>query len=145
MSANVATLLLGSNLGKPEENIVTALSMLEQGLKIKTKGDFHLSEAEGFSSSNTFCNIAIYVETDLSPVQLLTFIKKIERTLGRKEDSGAEKNYKDRIIDIDIVTFNDLTFTTENLVIPHKLHLYEREFSKPVLESLKKNLTKTEI
>jgi 2-amino-4-hydroxy-6-hydroxymethyldihydropteridine diphosphokinase len=68
--------------------------------------------------------------THLSPIQLLDFVKSIEKEMGRANDSKASGGYSDRVIDIDIVTYNELKFVSERLEIPHKKHLFEREFSK---------------
>ena len=57
--------------------------------------------------------------------------------MGRTADSAVTKGYTDRIIDIDIVLFNDLKFESTRLQIPHLKHLYQREFSRTLLESIK--------
>jgi 2-amino-4-hydroxy-6-hydroxymethyldihydropteridine diphosphokinase len=54
--------------------------------------------------------------------------------MGRTKDSSASGGYSDRIIDIDIIKYNDLKFRSEKLEIPHQKHLYEREFSKILLK-----------
>ena len=66
----------------------------------------------------------------------LDLIKKIEREMGRNMDSTFFNQYQDRIIDIDIVTFNNINFESKKLKIPHHKHLCEREFSKALLDSL---------
>jgi 2-amino-4-hydroxy-6-hydroxymethyldihydropteridine diphosphokinase len=54
--------------------------------------------------------------------------------MGRVNDSKISGGYADRIIDIDIIKYNELKFTSERLEIPHKKHLFEREFSKILLK-----------
>jgi len=54
--------------------------------------------------------------------------------MGRTTDSTISKVYTDRIIDIDIVKYDELEFTSERLKIPHKKHLFEREFSRILLK-----------
>ena len=84
------------------------------------------TEPWGFQSENKFLNACCRICTALSPIQLLKATQKIERSLGRTEKS---KNgiYHDRLIDIDILYYDDLTMNTPQLTIPHP-HIREREF-----------------
>lgn len=135
MSQHTVVLLLGSNLGDQKKNLETAIKKLEEGgneiLKIS---EFLTSEPVEFASSNIFCNIALIIFTDLSPIRLLDQIKSIEMEMGRVNDSKVSGGYTDRVIDIDIVTFNGLKFSSERLEIPHQKHLFEREFSRILLK-----------
>lgn len=135
MSQHTVVLLLGSNLGDQKKNLETAIKKLEEGgneiLKIS---EFLTSEPVEFASSNIFCNIALIIFTDLSPIRLLDQIKSIEIEMGRVSDSKVSGGYTDRVIDIDIVTFNGLKFSSERLEIPHQKHLFEREFSRILLK-----------
>ena len=92
-----------------------------------------------YASFNIFCNIAILIGTHLSPVEVLNTIKSIEKSMGRECDSAFYGEYKDRIIDIDIVTYNNVNFESKKLSIPHKKHIEEREFSQSVLNNLKRS------
>jgi 2-amino-4-hydroxy-6-hydroxymethyldihydropteridine diphosphokinase len=77
--------------------------------------------------------VAIEVETALSPHNLLLITKEIEAETGRKEKS-VNGIYKDRIIDIDILFYDDLILESADLVIPHPL-LHKRQFVlKPLSE-----------
>ena len=89
-----------------------------------------------FASNNIFRNIAIGLTTTISPYNFLNAVKSIEKDMGRELDSSAVGGYIDRIIDIDIVTFNNINFESKKLKIPHHKHLCEREFSKALLDSL---------
>ncbi|MFP7656028.1 2-amino-4-hydroxy-6-hydroxymethyldihydropteridine diphosphokinase [Chryseobacterium proteolyticum] len=81
------------------------------------------------------------IRTHLSPIQLLDFVKSIEFEMGRTSDSKSSGGYKDRIIDIDIVKYDELKFISERLEIPHTKHLYEREFSRVLLNDvIKQNI-----
>ncbi|MEN4759091.1 MULTISPECIES: 2-amino-4-hydroxy-6-hydroxymethyldihydropteridine diphosphokinase [unclassified Chryseobacterium] len=137
MSQQKVVLLLGSNLGDQKKNLETALQMLkDRGIEILKNSEFLTSDPVEFASSNIFCNIASIIYTRLSPIQLLDLVKSIENEMGRVNDSKVSGGYADRIIDIDIVKYNDLNFISERLEIPHKKHLYEREFSKILLKDL---------
>jgi 2-amino-4-hydroxy-6-hydroxymethyldihydropteridine diphosphokinase len=135
MSKHKVILLLGSNLGEKKNNLETALGKIKEGgneiLKIS---EFLISEPVEFVSSNIFCNIATIILTHLSPIQLLDFVKSIEIEMGRINDSKTSGSYSDRVIDIDIIKFNELKFSSERLEIPHKKHLFERDFSRVLLK-----------
>jgi len=134
MSQHKVVLLLGSNIGDKKNNIDTALSRLIEAGEILKNSEYLTSEPVEFVSSNNFCNIATIIFTHLSPIQLLNYIKKIEIEMGRVNDSKISGGYTDRIIDIDIIKYNELKFTSKRLEIPHKKHLFEREFSRILLK-----------
>lgn len=139
MSPQHTVLLLGSNLGNPEKNVLTAISEIRKLGEVSRLSEIITSEPVEFASSNIFCNIALFLETVFSPIKLLSELKSIEQNMGRMTDSAESGGYQDRIIDIDIVTYGNISFQSSKLEIPHKKHLYEREFSKTVLESLANN------
>ena len=76
------------------------------------------------------------MQTAHSPIKLLDEIKKIENEMGRIHDSKFFGEYRDRIIDIDIVTYEGLVFSCDRLEIPHHKHLYDRDFSRKLLDEL---------
>lgn len=140
MSQYEVTLLLGSNLGDTKKNIETALHYIEKEFgPILRRSDILLTKPVEFASNNIFCNIVVLIKTQFSPIKLLNFIKKIEFDMGRIEDSSVTNAYLDRIIDIDIVLYGGLKFDCKTLNIPHKKHLYEREFSRNLLMSIKRH------
>ena len=130
-------LLLGSNLGNAENNILSALNELEKrvGKIIKQTKILQTLPVE-YDSDNVFCNIAVSMQTAHSPIKLLDEIKKIETEMGRIHDSKFFGEYRDRIIDIDIVTYEGLVFSSDRLEIPHHKHLYDRDFSRKLLDEL---------
>ncbi len=134
MSQHKVVLLLGSNIGDKKNNLDIALDKLKSVGSLLRNSEYLTSEPVDFVSSNNFCNIATIIFTHFSPIQLLSEIKKIEIEMGRINDSRKSGGYTDRIIDIDIVTYNELKFSSEKLEIPHKKHLFDREFSKILLK-----------
>lgn len=80
----------------------------------------------GFNSANTFINAAVCSETSLSPREVLQATQGIERGLGRTTKS-IDGQYHDRLIDIDILLYDDLHVNEPDLVIPHP-HMNERQF-----------------
>ena len=137
MSLHYVVLLLGSNLGDTKSNLNQAIAKIENclGKIIKTSEMIETQPIE-FGSINIFRNIAISLTTTISPYSFLNIVKSIEKDMGRELDSSAVGGYIDRIIDIDIVKFNNINFESEKLKIPHYKHLCEREFSKALLDSL---------
>jgi 2-amino-4-hydroxy-6-hydroxymethyldihydropteridine diphosphokinase len=119
----VVYLSLGSNIGDKEGSITQALCRLSERCEVKKKSHLYLTEPVSDIKQGWFLNCAIEGETTLDPKHLLSFIKSIERALGRIK---TKKNGP-RIIDIDILFYEDQIVQTKNLVIPHPL-LQERLF-----------------
>lgn len=119
MSVNHVILLLGSNLNHKKTNLEIAKQHINKEIAmIDKESEILESEAEDYESSNTFVNQTIKIYTHLSPIQLLDQIKAIEHRMGRVYELNGNR-YQDRIIDIDILTFNNLTFKSHRLNIPH--------------------------
>ena len=137
MSHHLVTLLLGSNLGKQKDNIDLAISRIEEEVgELVGQSEIIYTKPVEFVSNNIFCNIALRIKTQFSPIKLLTLVKKIEVEMGRTDDSLITKGYADRVIDIDIVFYGNMNFSSLRLEIPHSKHVYEREFSKKLLLSI---------
>ncbi|MFN3396076.1 MAG: 2-amino-4-hydroxy-6-hydroxymethyldihydropteridine diphosphokinase [Thermodesulfovibrionales bacterium] len=117
-------LSIGSNLGRREDNCLKALkAMEEKGMTIKKRSLMYETEPWGVREQPYFINMAVEVETDLPPDKLLQVVKEIEKEMGRTE------TYKwgPRIIDIDILLYNDLIYERSDLKIPHPF-MHERDF-----------------
>ena len=137
MSHHLVTLLLGSNLGKQKDNIDLAISRIEKDVgELVGQSEIIYTKPVEFVSNNIFCNIALRIKTQFSPIKLLNLVKKIEVEMGRTDDSLITKGYADRVIDIDIVFYGNMNFSSLRLEIPHSKHVYEREFSKKLLLSI---------
>ncbi len=117
---------IGSNLDDREFNIEDALDRIVENIGIVTKSSsFFETEPWGFTTDELFINIAAEADTDLNPEDLLETIKKIENRMGRIRDEKV--HYTSRIIDIDILLYEDLIINDVNLKIPHPL-MHERNF-----------------
>lgn len=126
---------LGSNLGNKEENIEYALNKIEEQIgDVVSLSALYFSKPVGFQSNNQFINCAAIISTTLLPDKILSITQEIEIEMGRTEKS-LNKEYKDRIIDIDILFYDqEVMEQAPTLVIPHP-HLHEREFVlKPLSE-----------
>ena len=118
---------LGSNLGDKKQNLSTAIKLMEKQIGVLLRQSAFLeTEPWGFQSDNSFVNAAICMETKLEPLEVLAETQKIEREMGRTHKS-VNREYHDRIIDIDILLYDDLNISTPQLTIPHPL-MEERDF-----------------
>lgn len=129
---------LGSNLGNPRENISKAIGRIEEtfgkGISSKMVG----SEPWGFDSTNSFVNIAFVMDSELPPEIVLRMLKNLEKELSPIAHRNADGSYRDREIDIDIMTVwagSELTLSTPELTLPHP-HLQERPFFTEPLQEL---------
>ncbi|MCX8126255.1 MAG: 2-amino-4-hydroxy-6-hydroxymethyldihydropteridine diphosphokinase [Dehalococcoidia bacterium] len=118
-----AYLGLGSNLGDREANLKRALKLLGEKAKVLRVSSIYETEPVGFLSQPRFLNAVCEIDTELSPVELLAFVKRIERELGRKQSFRNAP----REIDIDILLYGDLVVETPQLTVPHP-RMSERAF-----------------
>ena len=118
---------LGTNLGDKQKNLNDAIRMLgNQVGEVEKVSSVIETEPEGFRSDNMFLNAVVKVRTALSPFELLDITQDMEKSLGRKEKS-SNGIYHDRVIDIDILLYDDISISTPRLVIPHP-RMAQREF-----------------
>lgn len=136
---HTAYLGIGTNLGNRESNILHAYRLIEERVgEITRRSSLYNTEPWGFESENSFLNSVICVETALFPRQLLQTTQEIEREMGRNVKSKDGK-YHDRIIDIDILLYDDMKVNEPDLMIPHPL-MEERDFVMKPLREIKPKL-----
>ncbi len=112
---------LGTNLGDKEQNLHLAIKYIEERIgNIISLSAFYTTAPWGFDSDNSFLNAAICVETAFLPFELLDVTKSIESFLGRKRKS-MQGVYADRLIDIDLLLYEDFVISTKELTLPHPL------------------------
>lgn len=122
----IAYLALGTNIGNKRRNMITAAALLAERVgDVLALSGFYETEPWGFQSDNTFLNAALQLETGLPPLELLKATQEIELEMGRTQKSNGA--YHDRIIDIDILLYDDLILQTPELTLPHPL-MHERQF-----------------
>ena len=112
---SIAYLGLGTNLGDREENLRKAIEVIALKMTVGKQSSLYETSAWGYTDQPDFLNQVIRVETDLTPLRLLNFLKKTEAELGRVENF----RYGPRLIDIDILFYDDLVKNTRRLQIPH--------------------------
>ena len=124
-------LSLGSNLGDREANIRQALALIDERVGSVYRVSSYIETAPvGFQSPNKFINIVCLVHTMMSPMACLRETQKIEQELGRTQksiNSDGSLTYKDRLIDIDLLTYDQLVLNTPELTLPHP-RMHERDF-----------------
>ena len=108
-------LSLGSNIGDKKLNITKALSELSEYVNIKKVSSLYESDPLLFEDQDNFYNLVIEIEYEETALDLLNIIKHIEIKIGRQ----STFRYGPRIIDIDILFFNNQVIKEENLTIPH--------------------------
>ncbi|MCQ2083917.1 MAG: 2-amino-4-hydroxy-6-hydroxymethyldihydropteridine diphosphokinase [Bacteroidaceae bacterium] len=125
-------LSLGTNLGDRQKNLDCALTLIAERVgTVVCASDRIETQPWGFVSDNSFLNMAVKVETGLSPIEALHTTQAIERELGRSEKT-VDGQYQDRLIDIDLLMYITadaipVRLDTPELTLPHPL-MRQREF-----------------
>lgn len=115
---------IGSNLGDREKNCLHALELLQKKIITVTKrSSLYETKPWGLKDQPCFINMVIEIETALEPKELLRTLKDIEREIGREESL----KWGPRIIDLDILLFENIILNEDTLKIPHPL-MHERDF-----------------
>lgn len=125
---------LGTNLGDKECNLRLAVQKIGERIgKVISLSAFYATAPWGFSSKNTFLNAAVCVETFLAPLSVLHLTQEIEREIGRTHKS-VNGVYSDRLIDIDLLLYDDKVLDTPELKLPHPLMQERRFVMEPLAE-----------
>ena len=112
---NFVYLALGTNLGDRLENLRTTLALLPPQVIVTATSRVYQTPPWGYLDQPDFLNMAVSAQTDLPPLDLLVYLKKLETRVGR------EVTFKNgpRLIDLDIIFYNNLILDTPTLRIPH--------------------------
>jgi 2-amino-4-hydroxy-6-hydroxymethyldihydropteridine diphosphokinase len=121
--AHTVYLALGTNTGDRLANLRMALGVFPPDVMVKAESPVYETEPWGYTDQPAFLNMVIRAETDLSPLALLAHLKGLEQALGRVPTFRNGP----RLIDLDILFYDDLTLDSPSLVIPHP-SLHERAF-----------------
>jgi dihydropteroate synthase/2-amino-4-hydroxy-6-hydroxymethyldihydropteridine diphosphokinase len=106
---------LGANLGDRARNLAEAIQRLEQQSEVINTSSIYETDPWGFEDQPKFLNQVAEIRTDLSPAELLAFLKEIEADMGRKKTFRLGP----RNIDLDILFYDDLSVVSDSLTIPH--------------------------
>lgn len=128
----VVYLSLGSNVGDPLDNLITAIGMIIEadGIAPAGLGSFYETEPLENVRQGWFTNTAVGIETDHDPETLFNLFKAIERDMGREEG----ERYGPRLIDIDIIFYDEAVVETPELTIPHPKAAERRFVLAPLVD-----------
>jgi len=123
--SHLAYVGIGSNLGDKIEQCRKAISeiLAIHGHRLLAQSSFYKTQPMGYPDQDWFINGVIQIETDLGPLELLRKLKEIESKMGRKETF----RWGPRVIDLDLLLYDDLEMKTDELEIPHP-QLTRRQF-----------------
>jgi 2-amino-4-hydroxy-6-hydroxymethyldihydropteridine pyrophosphokinase len=120
----IAYVALGSNLGNKKENLLRAIELLKNhGVNILAVSSFLVTKPYGVTDQPDFLNGAIKLEYSKSPEELLEVLLAVEQEMGRVR----LRHWGERIIDLDLLLFEQEVINSKRLVLPHK-DMENREF-----------------
>jgi 2-amino-4-hydroxy-6-hydroxymethyldihydropteridine diphosphokinase len=121
-----AYLSIGSNLGDPLLNCRRGIEALcaDGQVKVLARSPFYRTQPVDYLEQAWFVNAALLVQTTLTPLELLDKIQAVQACLGRK---GEAIRFGPRILDLDIIFYEDLVINTPYLVVPHP-RMHKRRF-----------------
>ena len=127
---STAYLSLGSNLGDRAANLDAAIAKLGEIGSVAERSSNYETEPVEVTDQPWFLNCVVEFETELEPIQLITAVLKIERSMGRTRtrDKGP------RSIDIDILLYGDRVLDIAGLTIPHPAMHVRRFVLEPLAE-----------
>ena len=126
---------LGSNLGDRRANLIAAAAGLPPAATVLRASSIYETEPWGYLEQPAFLNQVLETETKLAPTDLLAALKSLEASLGRQ----ATFRYGPRLIDLDILLYDQLVLDLPDLVIPHP-QLAQRAYTLVPLAELSPNV-----
>ena len=126
----VAFIAIGSNLGERIENCMRAVEAISDFAKITALSSIYETEPVDYEDQPDFINCVVEIETSIPPFDLLIFLQRVETAIGREriEEQGP------RVIDLDIIFYNNLVIEIEDLIIPHPRAHFRRFVLEPLFE-----------
>lgn len=121
---------LGANLGTPRQTFELALALIGRFAKVNSVSKLYRSLPFGYADQPPFINAAACIATDLEPEPLLAKMKDVEGALGKEVicENGP------RVIDIDLLLFQDQSIHTKDLILPHPAILSRDFVIRPLLD-----------
>ena len=130
---HTAYISVGSNLGNKIENCHNGIAVLTRSGKARLvdQSPIYRTEPVDYLNQDWFVNFVVKIETESDPLSLLDTLKSIERKAGRVKNTIR---FGPRILDLDIILFNDLVLDDPRLMIPHP-RMHKRRFVlKPICD-----------
>lgn len=123
--SHIAYISVGSNLGNKLENCRQGIqSLSERSVRLTAQSHIYQTEPVDYKDQDWFINYAVKIETGLDPFQLMERIQTIQRKAGRIHD---EIRFGPRILDLDIILYDEVVIHSAQLIIPHP-RMHERRF-----------------
>jgi len=121
LDVNIVFLSTGTNIGNRQANLDEVNKRISQTVgTVVAQSGIYETEAWGLTDQQDFYNQVLLIHTPLSPTTLLQQCHLIEEEMGRKR----KKKWGPRLIDIDVLFYNDMVIDQEGVQIPHpRLHL----------------------
>jgi 2-amino-4-hydroxy-6-hydroxymethyldihydropteridine diphosphokinase len=121
-------LSIGGNLGNRCQNLLMCIDQISKKIgHIEKVSSVYETQAWGFTAEQDFYNQVLWVKTELSVHEVLKFVLLIEENMGRVRNLAKTQKYESRIIDIDILIYDNLCLSLDNIIVPHP-HMHERLF-----------------
>jgi len=127
-----AAVALGANLGDREASLLNAVERLNALGEVVAVSSFFETEPVGYVDQPSFLNGACILETSLAPLALLRGLLAIEVEMGRDRSHGIAKG--PRVIDLDLLLYEDVTMTSAELTLPHPEMAGRRFVLEPLAE-----------
>ena len=133
MNEHHAYISVGSNMGDPLQNCCDGITRLcsDDTVHLVAKSLFYKTEPVDYLDQDWFINLAVYVRTSLSPHALLEKTQAVQKAVGR---TGGGVRFGPRILDLDIILYDDLILDTPQLVIPHPRMAKRRFVLQPICD-----------
>ena len=137
MKGHTAYISVGSNIGNKLENCKKGIDALirSDSVTLRAQSPCYKTDPVDYLNQDWFINYVIKIETSLDPFKLLNRLKSIEKDAGRIRDAIQDAiRFGPRILDLDIILFDDEVINSETLIIPHP-RMHKRRFVlKPVCD-----------
>ena len=123
---HTAYISVGSNLGHKLDNCRAGIAALTDSAHVRLvrQSLVYQTEPVDYLDQDWFVNYVVKIRTDLGPLDLLEILQSIERSAGRVRDSVR---FGPRVLDLDILLFDDLVLDDSNITIPHP-RMHKRRF-----------------
>jgi len=124
---------MGANVGNVKQNLLRAQDELEKrDIRITNRSRIYKTKPWGDNKQPDYLNVALEVESDYAPSELLIVLKDIETCIGRKRN---RRRWGPRKIDIDILFYGNQVIISKDLIIPHK-EFFNRPFAMKLLAEI---------
>ncbi len=134
--SHLAYVALGSNLasdwGSPAETVRSAVTKLNTLGKVESTSHLYLTDPVGNSEQPAFVNAAVSLRTPLTPHELIAGLFEMERGFGRNRLTSIPKG--PRVLDLDLLFFDDVVLNSDELTIPHPELAGRRFVLQPMAE-----------